>query len=103
VVLALLLTSLWIFLAWFTDSPIGYLKNVILVLLKQRTWVGYAGTGITRTGVELPALPKAVITMADIDGGVQAELDPDLLYARNYRVSNDLFAALKHFRRLGRG
>jgi GT2 family glycosyltransferase len=103
VVLALLLTSLWVLLAWFTDSPIGYLKNVILVLLKQRTWVGYAGTGITRTGVELPALPKAVITMADIDGGVQAELDPDLLYARNYRVSNDLFAVLKHFRRLGRG
>ena len=103
VVLALLLISLWILLAWFTDSPIGYLKNVVFVLLKQRTWVGYAGTGITRTGVELPALPKAVITMADVNGGVQAELDPDLLYARNYRVSNDLFAILKHFGRLGRG
>ena len=103
VALALLLIPLWIFIAWFTDSPIAYLKNVILVLLKERTWIGYAGTGITRTGIELPAIPKAVITMADVDGGVQAELDPDLLYARNYRVSNDLLAVLKHFRRLGRG
>jgi GT2 family glycosyltransferase len=103
VVLALILLPLWILVGWFTDSPVGYLKNVVFVLLKERTWVGYAGTGITRTGVELPPLPKAVITMADVDGGVKAELDPDLLYARNYRVSNDLLAVLKHFRRLGRG
>ena len=102
VVTCLVLLPLWPLLAWFTKSPIGYLKNVLFTLLGERTLVGYAGTGITRTGVELPSLPKAVITMADVHENIESELDPDLLYARNYRVTNDLMAVFRQFSKVGR-
>lgn len=103
VFISLLLLILWPLLAWFTKSPIGYLKNIFWVLIGDRTWVGYAGSGVTFNGLDLPPLPRGVISMADVHDTGSSDIDVDMLYARNYRLSNDLVAMVKGIRLVGRG
>ena len=71
-------------------SPAGFYKNVFAVLIKQKTWVGYAGFA-----EGLPALLKSVISSTSLPTNLN-ELPQDSLrktdewYASSYSVLLDL-------------
>lgn len=81
----------------------GFIKNLFLVLINKRSWVGYhpkAGTD------KLPRLKKAILYPGD---AVQNQtLQPDTLtnlnnlYAKDYKPENDLRICMKGYKHLGR-
>lgn len=86
-------------------NPLGYLLNIFKVLFGVKTWVGYKITQ-TDTGATLPRLKKGVLNPADAIKNKNIGNDTmnrlNLLYARDYKISNDLNIIRKGFRMLGR-
>ncbi|MEP7237553.1 MAG: glycosyltransferase family 2 protein [Ferruginibacter sp.] len=81
-------------------KPLRFYKNVFSVLIKQKTWIGYAGKG---TG--LPILLKAVLTSTSLPA-VLNELPAESLhnadewYASNYSVLLDLQQIKRGYKQL---
>lgn len=89
---------------WFVNKPLGLLKNIFLVLIGRKTWVGYNKTGKEKID-KLPDLKRSVIS---ITGTMNAEIVDEnaihklnLLYCANYSLMNDFGAICKSFRYLG--
>lgn len=94
-----------VIIMWFVKSPLGFVKNSVLVLFNFRTWIGYGNDDEKNIKV-LPKLKKSVISPLDMlkDENLN-ENDKQklkLLYARNYRVNNDVKILFKCFRDLGK-
>ena len=91
-------TPLFIF---FMRRPVGFVANIFRVLAGQRSWVGY---GRSRAdGSMLPSIRNGVLSPADAVGGepgLQTQID--MVYAKDYRLGNDLQIIWKGFRELGR-
>ena len=92
---------------FFVKQPIGLLKNSLLVLLGKKTWVGYFQFSIFNFQLSnLPTIKQGVLTPVDslknkeIDTGTIERLN--MLYAKDYRVNNDVNIILKGFKLLGR-
>ncbi|MCK6640069.1 MAG: glycosyltransferase [Bacteroidia bacterium] len=90
-------------LMWTQKNPIGFIGNIIRVLFGNRSWVGYApgknhdmNLPKIRTGVLNPliALPEQQHTE-----DIRVRLN--ILYAKDYKISNDLRILRKGFRSLG--
>jgi GT2 family glycosyltransferase len=86
-------------------NPIGLFRNIFSILLGFKSWVGYSEL----TDAEkqrLPAIRKGVLNPFDafrkepVPGEAVSRLN--LMYARDYQISNDLNIILKGFRELGR-
>jgi O-antigen biosynthesis protein len=83
-------------------KPFRFLQNCILVLLAQKTWIGYA---LPEKG--LPALRKAVIgnNGVPVSAGQLFSKESlqmmDYWYARDYDPGTDLRLLLKAYRKLG--
>ena len=96
----LLLSPLAVF---YVKRPLGYLNNIFSVLFGFKTWVGY---NVDLPDDKLPKLPEAVLNPAD--SFKNKNFSPDILikintlYAKDYKVTNDLNIILKSFRSLGR-
>ncbi len=93
-------------LAFFlVRNPIGLLRNIFLVLLNLRSWVGYSDLSETETH-RLPEIKKGILNPFDafhnkpVPGEAIARLN--LLYAKDYKITNDVNIILKGFRDLGR-
>ena len=90
---------------WFVDKKSSFFGNIFKVLTGSRTWVGYAQT--STSSMRLPSVLKGVITPAT--GAILREGDEDtlqklnIIYARNYRIRNDLSLVFRHFVHLGEG
>lgn len=86
-------------LMWAMRRPARFWRMSLYCLLGRRTWVGYHQAGYSES---LPALPPAVIPV-----GARQNLEPhhlrklNLLYAKDYRLSNDLNWLIRHWRFLG--
>lgn len=84
--------------------PLSFIKNIILVIVAQKTWVGYCDTGNNQTG-KLPGLRKSVLDPAAALNYKQLTdhtLDRlNLLYARDYKTKNDLNIIMNGFKNLG--
>jgi len=99
----LLLTYPLLFLA--VKNPIGLLRNIFLVALSFRSWVGYSELTESESH-RLPKIKKGVLNPFDafrrkpVPADVISRLN--LIYARDYRLSNDINIVLKGFRDLGR-
>jgi hypothetical protein len=86
--------------------PFGLLKNLFLVCIGKRTWVGYIKDMKADRNFDLPKISDSVLNPLD---GLEVE-EPDekglsrlnMLYAKDYRVANDLNIVFKGFRNLGR-
>lgn len=106
VVLALLFLALSPIIIWVMKNPFGLLKNVVLVLLGKRTWVGYIKDLNADQNFQLPKIADSVLN--PLDGLEAGEPDQEgllrlnMLYAKDYRVANDLNIVFKGFRELGR-
>ena len=86
-------------------NPPGLLRNIFLVILSLRSWVGYSDLTESETH-RLPGIKKGVLNQFDafrkkpVPGEAIARLN--LLYARDYKITNDINIILKGFRDLGR-
>ncbi len=105
IMVALCLLVFYIFVCWFVKQPFGLLKNIFLVLVGKKTWVGYCNEDGTEMD-KLPLLRNSVLTIIDVFSGERLEKKSlhklNLLYASNYSIKNDLNVICKSFRWLGR-
>ncbi|MFH1161232.1 MAG: glycosyltransferase [bacterium] len=92
-------------LLFTVKNPIGLIRNIFLVLLSLKSWVGYSD--LTESEIHrLPGIKKGVLNPFDafrkkpVPGEAIARLN--LLYARDYKITNDVNIILKGFRDLGR-
>ncbi len=86
-------------------KPGGYIRNVFYVLFGRKTWVGYRITK-NSTDHKLPKIRPGILNPTDILKNKDISNETidrlNLLYARDYKVINDLNILIKGFRNLGR-
>jgi hypothetical protein len=102
---ALLLLAFLPLVLPFMKSPLGMIINIFKVLVGTRSWVGYHPQDVTNN-MKLPRIKKGVLNPSDAirKQALATEIFTSLniLYAKDYRISNDLNIMLKAFRELGR-
>lgn len=105
-VLSVILTLLSPLIIWFMKQPFGLLRNIVLVLFGKRTWVGYIERSDSDQNFQLPKIRSSVLN--PLDGLEAGEPDKEgqtrmnMLYAKDYRIANDLKIIFQGFRDLGR-
>lgn len=89
---------------FITGHPINYLKNIFQVLLGMKSITGYHPAD--QHDHKLPDIRKGIIYPSDAlekpDPDQQAISRLNMLYARDYRISNEFRLLYKGFRHLGR-
>ncbi len=90
---------------FLVKKPFGLFHNIFAVLLSLKSWVGY--TNLTEPEIQrLPETKKGVLNPLDAfkNQNIPEETNNrlNLLYARDYKLTNDLNIILKGFRELGR-
>lgn len=99
---ALVFLALFPILMWFTKSPFGFVGNIFKVLFGLRSWIGYSDS----TDSHLPRIRKGVVCPSDtLPAAQQTELTIsrlDMIYAKDYKIENDLTIIRKGFRLLGK-
>ncbi|MCX6243140.1 MAG: glycosyltransferase [Bacteroidetes bacterium] len=90
---------------FLVKNPFGMLKNLISVLFARRSLVGYAPHKTTEDH-RLPEIRKGILTPIDAfkDKNINTEASErlNIMYARDYKLTNDLIIISKGFRNLGR-
>jgi len=85
--------------------PIGLFRNIFSVLFAWKSWVGF-GPHTERDMHRLPEIKQGVLNPLDAfkhkNLTDEAIAHLDLLYARDYKLTNDLNIILKGYRNLGR-
>ncbi len=93
------------FILFIVHRPFGFFRNLFCVLFGSRSWVGYRFTEKSAAH-RLPYLKKGVLNPTDILKNSDIPTDTidrlNLLYARDYKVLNDINIILKGLRNLGR-
>jgi len=86
-------------------KPIGLIRNIFSVFFGWKSWVGF-GPHTEHESHRLPEIKQGVLNPLDAfkhtNMPVEAIARLDLLYARDYKLSNDLNIIIKGFRNLGR-
>jgi hypothetical protein len=82
--------------------PLGLIKNILLVLIRERTWVGYFGS----EHADLPALAKAVLGPSGIPEphnrlNAEACKKSNEWYAQEYELLTDISTIFRHYKDLG--
>lgn len=90
---------------FFVKKPLGFLRNIILVLFGFRTWVGfYKIEGNFKSS--LPHLPAGILSpvAAREDRKIENEtIDRlNLLYAKDYKFTNDILILWRDLKYLGK-
>lgn len=90
-------------LMWTQKNPFGFVGNIFRVLFGNRSWVGYApgknhdmNLPKIRTGV---LNPLVALPLQQHTEDIRVRLN--ILYAKDYKISNDLRILRKGFRSLG--
>jgi O-antigen biosynthesis protein len=87
---------------FFVKNPFSFFRNCFLVLLAQKTWIGY-----TVNGKPLPKLRRGVMGTNGISIKTEQQLPRESLrmvdywYAMDYQPSQDLKLIFSNYRRLG--
>jgi hypothetical protein len=89
---------------FIVKKPIGLIKNIFLVLFGLKSWVGYSSLGVS--DIHLPEIRKGVLNPEDAFNGKEipeeAHSRLNLMYARDYKLTNDANIIIKGFRETGR-
>lgn len=98
----LLLIGLPLFI-FIIKKPFGFIKNVVLVVLHKKTWVGYNNTvDISK----LPSIPEGVLSSCEALKGKhlddQTIKNLNSLYSKDYKTEKDFLIFWKGFKNLGR-
>lgn len=89
----------------FVENKTGYFGNIFSVLFGRKSWIGFAVKKTDKTS-KLPKIKRGVLNPTDlfrnltIDDETRDRLN--LLYARDYKLTNELNILYKGFRNLGR-
>ncbi|HOY30636.1 MAG TPA: glycosyltransferase [Bacteroidales bacterium] len=100
----LLLLGFYPVAAFLVKHPLGFLKNIFLVLAGLKSWVGF-NMSVTGEIHKLPAIRKGVLNPADAIK--KRSLSPEIaeglniLYAKDYKIMNDINIVIKGFHNLG--
>lgn len=90
---------------WFFRQPGGFIVNIFRVLLGNRSWVGYHPVS-NEQEMHLPSSKKGILNPShmfpDKSLGKATLHRLNLLYAKDYKLMNDLNIIWKGFRYLGR-
>jgi GT2 family glycosyltransferase len=90
-------------LIFFVKNIGGFFRNIFLVLISQKSWVGYYKND---TSVKLPVIRNGILNPADafhkrtLSNEMITRLN--MVYARDYNIMNDLNILFKGIRELGR-
>ncbi len=86
-------------------SPLGYFKNIFLVLFGKKTIVGYYHYDDVSID-KLPEIKKGILNPTDAFRTRKINKDTieklNLIYARDYKIYNDLNIIFRGFKNLGR-
>jgi GT2 family glycosyltransferase len=86
-------------------NPLGLLKNIFAVLLAMKSWIGFTPHTAYEAG-RLPEIKQGVLHPLDAFRNKNLPEETtnrlDLLYARDYKLTNDLNILIRGFRNLGR-
>lgn len=86
-------------------KPFGFIRNLFLVLIGKKSWVGFQGT-TSLSKQKLPKIKPGVLYPTDMikENKISSEtIDRlNLLYARNYKILNDINIIFNGIRNLGR-
>jgi len=101
-----LLLALSPLICWIQKNPLGFFRNIFLVLVGEKSLVGYAAASEQQKNTHLlPSIKKGVLSPLD---ALPSPLDNSTIhdinnvYARNYNVATDIRVVWKGFRNLGR-
>ncbi|MDA3930079.1 MAG: glycosyltransferase [Prolixibacteraceae bacterium] len=104
VALSVLFLIAYIFIIWMIEKRSGFLKNIVKVLSKKYSWVGYQ-TVNSELYLGLPVIQKGILKTTDIlnaEGYNNETIDrSNMLYARDYNIGKDFEIVLKAFQKLG--
>lgn len=88
----------------FIPNPFRALKNLISILSGNKTFVSYYVDGIDTTF--LPKIKKGVFTVADLIPDKERSLEyinnKNVMYAKDYKMINDIFIIFKNWKSLGK-
>jgi len=79
-------------------QPLKFFSNLVSVFSGQRTWVGYASTG--KEQAHMPRLKGGVLKTSRSNDPAHCR-KMDVLYAKDYRVANDLRLIMANMAYLG--
>ena len=88
---------------FFARNIPGFFKNVFLVLLGMKSWVGYY---YNEEATKLPSIREGILNPTDafpkkeLDNEMKTRLN--MIYARDYSIMNDLNILIKGLREVGR-
>lgn len=85
---------------WFASSKSGFFRSIFEVLSGKKSWVGYC----SGTQSNLPTIRKGILSPASLFPESIPEKKKDelnIIYAKDYRLINDLEIVLKAWRNIG--
>ena len=105
-VLSLFFMIFYLIVFLFVKNKFRFFLNILLVLIGRISWVGFYQTNDAKMK-RLPKLKKGVLTPVEAiksEQEISSKIKNNLnvSYAKNYRVSTDLFIVFKGFKKLGR-
>lgn len=105
IAVSVILLALYPILILLVKKPLGLLRNIFSILFARKSLVGYVSP-VESDLHHLPGIRKGVLNPTDAfrNKNIKSEANSrlNLMYARDYKVSNDLTIILKGFRDLGR-
>jgi GT2 family glycosyltransferase len=90
----------------FTKNPLGFFVNIFSVFFGIKSWVGYQNISKPTMEQKLPHIRPGVLFPVDsirkqhISDDIAGSLN--ILYAKDYKIRNDVNIILKGFKNLGR-
>ncbi|MFI5151225.1 MAG: glycosyltransferase [Bacteroidia bacterium] len=87
-------------------KPIGFIGNILRVLSGKKSWVGYT-LSAEKNSQNLPLIRNGILNPASMFSGLAPNEETsgrlNMVYAKDYRIVNDLHIIRKCFRNLGNG
>ncbi len=100
-VLLLLLSPVSVFIV---RQPLGYLRNIFHVIINLKTWVGLASVDVSDSEY-LSGMVSGVLTPIPVSKQKTVANETikrlNLLYAKDYKLSNDILIIIRDFKYLG--
>jgi hypothetical protein len=89
---------------FMVKKPLGYFRNIFQVAVKLKTWVGLAPASPTDSeylsGI-LPGVLTPLPVSKENSTGSETIRRLNLLYAKDYKLSNDILIIIRDFKYLG--
>ncbi|MDG1147321.1 MAG: glycosyltransferase [Crocinitomicaceae bacterium] len=95
---AILLTP---FSVWNFENKLSFVKNMISILLGNRSFIGFS-EDVSKKDVRLPKIKPGILVPADLMGLDDSKINEklNLLYARDYSMRKDFSIVLKAWKKL---